>query len=434
MPLRRHLQGPAAPAPRASSPSRRWRSSRSPSCCCGSRGAPSYTMLTSGPRSRPDRQGHGRARRAGHRLRAAQQRHRRSPSRRARSPRRASRSPARASASTRGSRRGLRAVRQAEARRLRLPAAGHLPARAGGRDRPHDRQRRGRHEPAGAARAARGRPVRRRGDARPRPRSCSATRPTRSSRRAARGIAQLVASSVKGLKTDNVTITDASGALLWPAGDGSGARRRGRRQAGARGALLARHGGRPQRAARPHARRGQGPGVGHRRPERGQDHARRGHVREEGRRRSRRRPRPRSSRAAAPPPAAPRAPARTSRPTRPARPAAARTRTTSARPRTPTSASARRSPRTEVAPGAVNKINVALLVDKSVPAADFAAVQQAVASAAGHRHHARRRDAGRAGAVRQGRDAEGRPGADDAARPAQVGRRRLRRRCCSCSS
>jgi flagellar M-ring protein FliF len=40
---------------------------------------------------------------------------------------------------------------------------------------------------------------------------------------AVRGIAQLVASSVKGLKTDNVTITDASGSLLWPAGDGTGA-------------------------------------------------------------------------------------------------------------------------------------------------------------------------------------------------------------------
>jgi flagellar M-ring protein FliF len=35
-----------------------------------------------------------------------------------------------------------------------------------------------------------------------------------------RGMAQLVASSVKGLKTDNVTITDGSGQLLWPAGDG----------------------------------------------------------------------------------------------------------------------------------------------------------------------------------------------------------------------
>src|ERR1044072_417342 len=39
---------------------------------------------------------------------------------------------------------------------------------------------------------------------------------------AVRGIAQLVASSVKGLKTDNATITDASGSLLWPAGDGTG--------------------------------------------------------------------------------------------------------------------------------------------------------------------------------------------------------------------
>ena len=39
---------------------------------------------------------------------------------------------------------------------------------------------------------------------------------------AVRGIAQLVSSSVKGLKTDNVTITDASGTLLWPQGDGAG--------------------------------------------------------------------------------------------------------------------------------------------------------------------------------------------------------------------
>jgi flagellar M-ring protein FliF len=38
---------------------------------------------------------------------------------------------------------------------------------------------------------------------------------------AVQGIAQLVASSVKGLKTDNVTITDGSGQLLWPQGDGS---------------------------------------------------------------------------------------------------------------------------------------------------------------------------------------------------------------------
>jgi flagellar M-ring protein FliF len=38
-----------------------------------------------------------------------------------------------------------------------------------------------------------------------------------------RGIAQLVSSGVKGLKTENVTITDGSGRLLWPNGDsGSG--------------------------------------------------------------------------------------------------------------------------------------------------------------------------------------------------------------------
>src|SRR4051794_7862267 len=40
---------------------------------------------------------------------------------------------------------------------------------------------------------------------------------------AVRGIAQLTASSVKSLKTDNVTITDGSGQLLWPSGDGGSA-------------------------------------------------------------------------------------------------------------------------------------------------------------------------------------------------------------------
>jgi flagellar M-ring protein FliF len=40
---------------------------------------------------------------------------------------------------------------------------------------------------------------------------------------AVRGIAQLVASSVKGLKADAVTITDGGGQLLWPQGDGAAA-------------------------------------------------------------------------------------------------------------------------------------------------------------------------------------------------------------------
>jgi flagellar M-ring protein FliF len=37
---------------------------------------------------------------------------------------------------------------------------------------------------------------------------------------AVRGIAQLTASSVKGLKSENVTITDGTGTLLWPQGEG----------------------------------------------------------------------------------------------------------------------------------------------------------------------------------------------------------------------
>lgn len=38
---------------------------------------------------------------------------------------------------------------------------------------------------------------------------------------AVRGVANLVASSVQGLKADKVTITDSSGAMLWPQGDGT---------------------------------------------------------------------------------------------------------------------------------------------------------------------------------------------------------------------
>lgn len=37
-----------------------------------------------------------------------------------------------------------------------------------------------------------------------------------------KGVASLVASSVSGLKTDNVTITDGSGQMLWPNGESSG--------------------------------------------------------------------------------------------------------------------------------------------------------------------------------------------------------------------
>ena len=43
---------------------------------------------------------------------------------------------------------------------------------------------------------------------------------------AIRGVASLVSSSVPNLKPANVTITDASGSMLWPQGDGGDARRR----------------------------------------------------------------------------------------------------------------------------------------------------------------------------------------------------------------
>ena len=37
-----------------------------------------------------------------------------------------------------------------------------------------------------------------------------------------RGVAHMVASSVQGLDPNNVTITDQTGALLWPGSDGGG--------------------------------------------------------------------------------------------------------------------------------------------------------------------------------------------------------------------
>src|SRR3954449_8588117 len=40
---------------------------------------------------------------------------------------------------------------------------------------------------------------------------------------AVRGMAQITASSVKGLKTENVTITDSTGAVLWPSDEAGGA-------------------------------------------------------------------------------------------------------------------------------------------------------------------------------------------------------------------
>ena len=287
-------------------------------------------------------------------------------------------------------RRGLRAVRRAEARRLRDPAEGHVPARARGRDRPHDRQRRGRQQPAGAARAARGRPVRRRGDARHGRRHARQLGrldgPGRGARhRPARRL--LRQGPQDRQRHDHRRLGHAAVA----AGRRRRRRRHGGRQAGARGALLARHGGRPQRAAHPHARPGQGPGLGDRRPQRRQDHAGRGHLRRRAAAcRSRRRPRPRSCSGGG---ATTGGTAGTGSniPTYSAGAAAAAapTPTTSARPRTPSSASTRRSPAPRSRPARSTRCNVALLVDKSVPAGRLRRAPAGRHQRRRHRHRAR---------------------------------------------
>ena len=91
--------------------------------------------------------------------------------------------------------------------------------------------------------------------------------------------------------------------------------------------------------------------------------------------------------------------------------------------------------KTDVAPGAVNKLQVALVVDKSVPAADFAALQDAIKGAAGI--DAKRGDVFQAAqvAVRQGaRGAEGRPGAGRRCSARSSGSASASRRCSSSSS
>ncbi len=231
--------------------------------------------------------------------------------------------------------RGLRAVRRAEARRLRLPAEGHLPARARGRDRPHDRAGRRRQRRPGPARAARGPALRRRGDAGHRRRHAHRRRPTTLEPGAVRGIAQLVASSVKGLKTDERHDHRRHRPAAVAAGRRAPAAAAARRQAGRRGALRSAS-WRPSLDALLDAARSAPTrrGAGQRRPQRRQDHARAAHrtTARASRRDADDRDREARGRRRRPP-AAPRAPAATSRPTRPAPPAAAATRTTSARPR-----------------------------------------------------------------------------------------------------
>ncbi|HET8758610.1 MAG TPA: flagellar basal-body MS-ring/collar protein FliF [Solirubrobacteraceae bacterium] len=199
---------------------------------------------------------------------------------------------------------------------------------------------------------------------------------------AVRGIAQLVASSVKGLKTENVTITDASGALLWPGGDGAGAdavsaskqaleARYSRAMEADLNALLVRTlgAGKAQvsvtadlnadETTREKLTYGK-KGV----PTKRQTETER--LRGGG-----------ST-------AGGTAGTGSNIPTYSAGAAGGGANSNYQRKsETVEQAVDKQVDRTKVAPGAVNKLNVALLVDKSVPAADFQAVQQAVSSAAG---------------------------------------------------
>jgi flagellar M-ring protein FliF len=199
---------------------------------------------------------------------------------------------------------------------------------------------------------------------------------------AVRGIAQLVSSSVKGLKTDNVTITDASGTLLWPQGDGAG----GAGMVAGKQALEARYSRALEADLNALLVRTLGPGKGQvsvtadlNADKTSRDkvtYAKRG------------------------------VPLKTQTETERLRGGGATTGGTAG---TGTNIPQYAAPaggggansnyqretentdfgvdkqvdRTEIAPGAVNKLNVALLVDKSVPADVFASLQQTVSSAAG---------------------------------------------------
>jgi len=199
---------------------------------------------------------------------------------------------------------------------------------------------------------------------------------------ATRGIAQLVASSVKGLKTDNVTITDASGSLLWPAGDGSG----GGGVSAGKQALEARYSRAMEADLNAMLVRTLGLGKAQVSvtADLNADKTTLDEVTYDKKG----------------------VPTKTQTETEKLRGGSATTGGTAGtgsniptysaggagggansnyqrKTETVEQEVGKKVARTEVAPGAVNKMNVALLVDKSVPAADFQAVQQAVSSAAG---------------------------------------------------
>jgi flagellar M-ring protein FliF len=199
---------------------------------------------------------------------------------------------------------------------------------------------------------------------------------------AVRGIAQLVASSVKGLKTDNVTITDASGTLLWPQGDGAG----GAGMVAGKQALEARFARAMEADLNALLVRTIGPGKGEvsvtadlnaNKTTRDQvTYERRGVPLKTQTETERLRGGGTTTGGVAG--------TGTNIPQYSAGSAAGGADSNYQRETENTEFGVgKRVDRTEVAPGAVNKLNVALLVDKSVPADVFASLQEAVSSAAG---------------------------------------------------
>ncbi len=196
------------------------------------------------------------------------------------------------------------------------------------------------------------------------------------------GIAQLVASSVKGLKTDNVTITDNSGSLLWPAGDGSGA---GGVAAGKQ-ALEARYSRAMEADLNSMLVRTLGPGKAQVEvtADLNADKTSRDEVVYDKKGVPLKKQTETEKLKGGGATTGGTAGTGSNIPTYSAGAATSGANSNYLRKTDSTDFGVgKKVERTEVAPGAVNKLNVALLVDKSVPAADFAAVQQAITSAAG---------------------------------------------------
>jgi flagellar M-ring protein FliF len=200
---------------------------------------------------------------------------------------------------------------------------------------------------------------------------------------AVRGMAQLVASSVKGLKTENVTITDSSGALLWPAGDGTGAAG----VAAGKQALEARYARGMEADLNQLLVRTLGAGKAQVKvtadlnadktsvDQVTYDKKNAVPLKKQGETENLK---------GAGATAGGTAGTGSNIPTYSTGTGSGGSNSTYKRKTENTDfAVGKKVSRTEVAPGAVKKLNVALLVDKSVPAADFQAVQQAVTSAAG---------------------------------------------------